>query len=161
VRLTGVGVSGARVAGVLEEQLPLVENNDPDLILIGVGANDVTHLTSLSEVQSDMEEILKRALATGAHVVVSGCPDMRASAWYQPLRSLAGLRGRSVTDAIRRAARETGVPMVPLAERTAPYFAKDPDLYNSEDDFHPSAAGYARWAEAIYPYLRQALGPPN
>jgi lysophospholipase L1-like esterase len=47
--------------------------------------------------------------------------------------------------------------MVPLAERTAPYFAKDPDLYNSEDDFHPSAAGYARWADAIYPYLRQAL----
>lgn len=44
-----------------------------------------------------------------------------------------------------------------LARVTGPLFAKDPDRYHSTDDFHPSADGYALWADAIYPVLEEAL----
>lgn len=157
VELTGYGVSGTRVADVLEKQVPLIEEMRPDLVFIGIGANDATHLTRLSSVTSAMEEILQRVKSTGARVVVAGAPDMRAAAWQEPLRSLSGWRGRQVADAIATAAREAGVSVVPLAEETGPYFAEDPQRYNSADLFHPSAEGYQVWARVIYPYLKEEV----
>ena len=37
------------------------------------------------------------------------------------------------------------------------FFAEDPDRYYSDDEFHPSAAGYGLWADAIFPVLIEAL----
>src|SRR5665809_13695 len=58
VDLRVFGLSGARVKDVLDEQLPKAFEAAPDYVFIGIGANDVTHLTSLGEVRSDMAEIL-------------------------------------------------------------------------------------------------------
>ena len=63
-----------------------------------------------------------------------------------------------VADAVADAARSMDVAVVPLAEETARFFDEDPDRYYSADLFHPSAAGYERWADAIFPYLEDALG---
>lgn len=156
VRLVDLGVSGARVADVLERAGAAV-NAQPDLLFVGIGANDATHLTSLASIRRDMAELLDRVAAGGARVVVAGAPDMRAAAFLEPLRSIVGWRGRSVAAAIEEVARSKGVAVVPLAEKTAPFFVEDPDRYYSSDDFHPSAAGYARWADAIYPVLESAL----
>jgi lysophospholipase L1-like esterase len=157
VHLTGLGVSGARVGTLLEDQLPLAEEAKPDLVFVGVGANDVTHLTPLDDVRTSIRSIIERLQATGAEVVVAGAPDMRAAAWLEPLRSLAGWRGRRVTEVIADEARGAGAAVVPLAEKTSPFFAADPDAYNSADDFHPGPEGYRVWAEAIYPFLAEAL----
>jgi lysophospholipase L1-like esterase len=157
VEMTGLGVSGARTADVLADQVPRAEKERPDLVFVGIGANDVTHLTNLSDVRASMSEIVTRLKATGAKVVIAGAPDMRAAAWQEPLRSLSGWRGRQVAGAIAEAGRAQGVPVVPLAELTYSAFAADPERNNSSDLFHPSAAGYAVWARAIYPYLQEAL----
>lgn len=157
VRLDVLGVSGARVGHVLEEQLPRVRALDPDLVFVGIGANDVTHLTSLREVRSDIAEIVDGLVDTGATVVVAGPPHMGALAWHQPLRHLAYLRGRQVADAIEEVARSRGVGVVELAEQTGHFFAEEPDTHFSADDFHPSAVGYRRWADAIFPVLVEAL----
>ena len=157
VELLGVGVSGARVADLLEKQIAMAVAADPDLIFVAIGANDVTHLTPLDEVERDMVAVVTALQATGAEVVVAGAPDMRAAAWYEPLRTLAGWRGRRVTAAIEAAARETGAIVVPLAKETAPHFAADPKDAYSTDDFHPGPGGYRAWADAIYPRLEEAL----
>jgi lysophospholipase L1-like esterase len=62
-----------------------------------------------------------------------------------------------VAEAVARAARAVGVPVVPLAERTGPFFASDPEDAYGADNFHPGPGGYRAWAEAIYPYLKEAL----
>ena len=164
VTLAAFGISGARVADVLGEQVPRAEAENPDVVFVGIGANDTTHLTPLGDVRRNMREVVRRLRSSGARVVVAGAPDMRASAFYEPLRSLVGWRGCAVAGAIADAARSEGAYVVPLAEKTGPVFATDPDLYNSEDDFHPSAAGYRLWADAIYPVLERAtegLGAPS
>lgn len=157
VELIAHGVSGARVKDVADEQVPLAIEADPDLVFIGIGANDSTHLTSLSDVTRDMGKALTDLEATGATIVVAGPPDMRAHAWLEPLRSIAGWRGRQVAARIEEVARERGILTVPLAERTGPYFASNPEDAYAADDFHPGPGGYRAWAEAIYPVLVEAL----
>ncbi|HJR45363.1 MAG TPA: GDSL-type esterase/lipase family protein [Actinomycetota bacterium] len=157
VELTVLGVSGARVQDVARTQAPAAAELAPDLVFIGIGANDVTHLTPLGSVEDDMTRALDELSGTGADIVVAGAPDMRVLAWYEPLRSLSYLRGKQVTGAIESAARAAGVAVVELAEETGQFFAAEPETHHSEDDFHPSAVGYARWADAIFPVLLETL----
>jgi lysophospholipase L1-like esterase len=157
VDLLAHGESGARVMDVLVEQTPIAESAEADLVFVGIGANDVTHLTSLDSIRENMGAMLDRLLATGATVVVAGPPDMRARAWLEPLRSIVGWRGRQVADVIEDVAVERGVPVVPLAELAGPYFASNPEDAYASDDFHPGPGGYRAWADAIFPVLLDAL----
>ena len=157
VELLAHGESGARVRDVLVDQTPLAEAADADLVFVGIGANDATHLTSLGNIRRDMSQALDRLLDTGATVVVAGPPDMRAHAWLEPLRSIVGWRGRQIAGAIEEVATERDVPVVPLAELAGPYFARNPEDAYAADDFHPGPGGYRAWADAIYPVLLGAL----
>ena len=158
VTLVAGGVSGARVADVLSDQVAIAIDAEPDLVFVGIGANDVTHLTPLGDVERDMRALLETLKSrTSAAIVVAGAPDMRAAAFLEPLRSLVGWRGRQVTSVIEEVGRDEGVGVVPLAKRTAKFFVDDPESHYSADDFHPGPAGYARWADAILPELEEAL----
>jgi lysophospholipase L1-like esterase len=157
VRLIGLGVAGARVSDVLHRQVQEATRVAPNLFFIGIGANDVTHLTPLGDIRRDCGAIVDKLRATGAAVVVAGPPDMRAPAFLEPLRSLAGWRGRAVAGVIEEVATQRDVATVELARVTGPLFARDPERYHSADDFHPSAAGYELWADAIYPVLERAV----
>lgn len=157
IELTVLGISGARVRDVSRQQAPKAARLDPDVIFVAIGANDVTHLTPLDEVSSEMTRVLDVLDDTDATVVVAGAPDMRVNAWHQPLRWLTYLRGKQVTKAIEEVARARRVPVVELAEETGHFFADDPARHFSRDRFHPSALGYERWADAIFPVLRSAV----
>jgi lysophospholipase L1-like esterase len=159
VELLNYGVSGARTADVLATQVPAAVEARPDLILVAVGGNDVTHLTRLANVKRTMRAVILRLRATGAAVVVTGVPDMRAHAFLEPLRTVAGWRGRTTSEAILEVTAREGVTFVPLRERTGHYFATDPEGHFSSDLFHPGPGGYERWADAIYPALAQVLAP--
>ncbi len=159
IELSVLGISGARTADVLNEQVSQVAALDPDLVFVGIGANDVTHLTPLDQIKDDMAAILDRLAGTGADIAVAGAPDMRVYAWHQPLRYITYRRGLQVTDAIEEVARSKGVAVVELAEETGHFFAQEPEAHFSEDEFHPSALGYKRWADAIYPVLRALVSP--
>ena len=130
---------------------------DPDLVFVGIGANDSTHLTSLADVGRYMDDALTQLEATGATVVVAGPPDMRAHAWLEPLRSIVGWRGRQVASRIEEVARSHDIRTVPLAEQAGPYFAAHPEDAYGDDNFHPGPGGYRAWADAIYPVLVRAL----
>lgn len=158
VTLQTFGISGARIAGVLESQVPKAVAADPDLIFVGIGANDVVHLTPLDDVRRDFAAVLDALGETDAELVIAGAPDMRALAWQEPLRSLSGWRGRVLTSAMEEVAKERGVTVVPLAKITGPFFASDGDDAYSADLFHPGERGYMHWADAIFPYLRDAVG---
>jgi lysophospholipase L1-like esterase len=159
VDLTVLGISGARTADVLSEQIPKVAELRPDVVFVGIGANDVTHLTPLDDIKKDMSAILAELATTEAEIAVAGAPDMRVYAWHQPLRQITYLRGLQVADAIEEVAHDKDVAVVELQEQTGHFFAEEPEAHFSEDEFHPSALGYKRWADAIYPVVRDLVSP--
>lgn len=157
VELTALGLAGARVADVASDQAPRAAAIDPDVVFVGIGANDVTHLTSLGDVRNEMERVLQVLGETDAAIVVAGPPDMRVPVWHQPLRQLSYLRGNQVARVIEDVAREEGASVVELADATGHFFAADPEGHFSEDGFHPGPLGYRRWADAIFPVLLEAV----
>lgn len=154
--LTVLAVSGARVADVLARQVPLVAGRHPDLVLISVGANDTIHLTGRTEFRRTYEGLV-RALPAGVPVVLLGVPDMGSIARFaQPLRAIAGRRGRRLDGEVRRVATATGAVYADIAGPTGPAFRRDPRRYFAADDFHPSDAGYRLWADAVLKVLRKS-----
>jgi lysophospholipase L1-like esterase len=157
VEITSRAVSGDRVADVVARQLDGIAATDPDVVLISIGANDVTHLTSRDDFRSTYERLVDR-LPERALVVILGVPDMGAPDRYlQPLRSIAGLRGRQLDDVSRAVARDHGAVYVDIAGQTGPTMRSDRRRYFAVDRFHPSDDGYALWADAVLDELRPAL----
>ena len=153
VRLDVFASSGARVRGALEEQVPRVEGlpEPPHVVVVQVGANDVIHLTDTDGFRSDYAHLLERVSATGAqHVLALGIPAFGTSPRFlQPLRALVGWRGRMLDGEIRELVADTRATYVDVAGNTGDEFGDDPDRFYAEDDFHPSDAGYALWADAV------------
>jgi lysophospholipase L1-like esterase len=73
----------------------------------------------------------------------------------QPLRAVAGWRGRNLDAEVRRVAAATGAVYADIAGPTGPSFRHDPGRYFAGDDFHPSDAGYRLWADAVVRVLRR------
>lgn len=160
VVVDGLGVSGAR-SGDLAPQVSRALLRPPDIAVVLIGPNDVTHLTSTSSVRDDVAEAVRRLRAAGAAVVVGSCADMgSATAFKQPLRVVSAWRGRAIGSAIRGAAADEGALTVDIGAKTGPAFRDDPDRFLSFDRFHPSAEGYRLWAEALLPQVRAAAGVP-
>jgi lysophospholipase L1-like esterase len=159
VRLRVLASSGARVADVLARQLPRLARVQPDVVIVGVGGNDVTHLTPRGLFEGLYDSLLKGIEALQpATIVVIGVGDFGTVPRIpQPLRALTGWRGRLFDDVIRRAARESGAAYVDLYGRTGPRFGHDPNRFYSADGFHPSDNGYRIWAAVILDVLRVEL----
>jgi lysophospholipase L1-like esterase len=159
VVLTVLGRSGDQVHEVHDRQLPdladvLLAEASAHVVLVSIGANDVTALTRRPTFGSRYAELvagIDAALADiEAQVVLVGIPDIgTAPRLLPPLRHLAGLRGAQLDDEIARIARRTGHHHVDLADRTSRTFSSDPDRYFSADAYHPSSDGHGVWADAV------------
>lgn len=152
VTLTVLGVSGAQVKAVTEEQVPDLASAQPDVVLVSIGANNVTHLSSQSTFRRQYRAMLDGIVAAApqATIFVVGIPDMgTAPRLAVPLRQIAGVRARQLDDLIVEAASDAGVAYIDLAGPTSKIFSSDPDRYFSADKFHPSAEGHGVWAEAV------------
>jgi lysophospholipase L1-like esterase len=137
---------------VVDRQLGGLLRTRADVVLVSVGANDVTHLTRVPTFRDRYRSIVRsiRSSLRDATVVLVGIPDIgTAPRLAVPLRQIAGWRGARLDDEIETIARERGLLHVDLAERTGPTFAADPDRWFAGDDYHPSAGGHELWAEAV------------
>jgi acyl-CoA thioesterase-1 len=158
VALTNYGISGARVADVRQQELAKATAMKPDLVLIAIGANDVTHLTALSSVRTDMQFIitqLQRANPT-VKIILTGSPAMGSVARFAPpTQWIAGRRVRQINAVFSAVTTQTHTILLPLAQKTGYAFKHDPSLF-AADNFHPNARGYAVWQPVIEAGLAQA-----
>jgi len=168
VVLTVLGRSGDQVHEVLDHQLPelrdvVAADARATVVLIGIGANDVTALTRVPTFRDRYEAMVAGVADTldaagrPARTVLVGIPDIGTAArLLPPLRQVAGLRADQLDDVIAGVARRRGLHHVELADRTGPAFAREPDRLFAADEYHPSSDGHAVWAEAVLASLRDA-----
>ena len=159
VALHVVAVSGSKSAD-LEPQVNALLAAPPDVAVISIGANDVTHKVSLEHALTHLSAAVRRLSDAGSAVVVATCPDLgTVKPVLQPLRAVARRRSRQMARRQTVAVVESGGTTVSIGELLGREFDKDPALF-SEDRFHPSAQGYERLADVLVEPVLHALGKP-
>jgi lysophospholipase L1-like esterase len=158
VMLTVVAKSGAQSSD-LAEQVAAVRDTRPDLALIIIGGNDVTHQMNPAVSVRLLDEAVRALRDAGTAVVVGTCPDLgTVEPIPRPLRWLARRASRRLAAAQTVAVVEAGGRTVSLGSILGPEFAAAPGHMFGTDRFHPSAAGYAAAAAAVLPSVGSALG---
>lgn len=157
VHITNVAVIGAE-SRALDAQIDELGTAGPQLAVIMIGANDVTHRIKPAESVQHLEAAVRRLRERGIEVVVGTCPDLGTiRPLAQPLRAYARRLSRKLAVAQTVAVVSAGGRTVSLGDLLGPLFASSQDMF-SDDQFHPSAAGYAAAAEALLPSALDELG---
>jgi lysophospholipase L1-like esterase len=139
------GRHGATIRRVRHRMLPeVLEVADVAVLLIGV--NDVVNRTPTGRWRDDLAAVVDQLTAQAGLVVMAGIPPFEAfPSLPRTLRRYLDGRGR-VLDAVAREVCATRPMALWIGSRDlvpagAVFFARD--------GFHPSPAGYQRWAQAL------------
>jgi lysophospholipase L1-like esterase len=174
VHVVSYGWAGARVADLPATQLPRAleplraGDDEPflpgaDIVALVIGSNDATHHTKPGRYRADLRRALEivRESAPHARVVLAGIPAFRgALRAIEPLISLADMYARLLRPISRAEAARAGVAYADLARHVPPRIDRTTEFLSS-DRFHPSAVGYAIWADVIFEALiDDALAAP-
>ncbi|EFL32635.1 secreted protein [Streptomyces viridochromogenes DSM 40736] len=159
VELRTVATPGAR-SDDLDRQVALVLAGPvPDICVIMIGANDVTHRMPATRSVRCLASAVRRLRTAGAEVVVGTCPDLGTiEPVRQPLRWLARRASRQLAAAQTIGVVEQGGRTVSLGDLLGPEFAANPRELFGPDNYHPSAEGYATAAMAVLPTVCASLG---
>lgn len=154
-----LAVSGSRAADIAGKQIEQAVRFKPDLVLIAVGANDVTHLTGSGAVRANLSSAIAslRKINSNVGIILTGSPDMGSVPRFpQPVRWLAGVRTTTLNQTIQQLAAQHHVTFAPIAEKTGAAFRAHPNLF-AADKFHPNTKGYLLWIPVLTTAIDQAL----
>ena len=158
VQLTNVarvGAVSADLAGQVERALAA----RPEVALIMIGTNDITHRVQPSLAVAQLGAAVRELRAHGCQVVVGTCPDLGTiEPVLQPLRYIARRRSRQLAAAQTIVVVEAGGRTVSLGDLLGPEFSAAPHEMFGPDRFHPSARGYESAAMAMLPSVCAAIG---
>ncbi|MEU4159324.1 SGNH/GDSL hydrolase family protein [Actinoplanes sp. NPDC026670] len=158
VRLHRLAVVGSVSAG-LPYQVDAALEYSPELAIILIGGNDVTHRSAVPAAVRHLGDAVRRLRAADCRVVVGTCPDLGAIQPIKPpLRWLARRWSRQLAAAQTIAVVEAGGRTVSIGNLLGPMFEADPARMYSEDRFHPSVEGYARAVSVMMPTVMAVLG---
>lgn len=150
-----VGAKSSDLADQVDRAL-LIE---PEVAIIVIGGNDVTHTVLPSHSVRYLSEGVRRLKAAGCRVIVGTCPDLGTiQPIAPPLRQVARGWSRRLAAAQTIAVLEEGGRTVSLGSILGPEFAAAPGLLFGPDQFHPSAAGYRTLANLLIPSLLAVIG---
>jgi acyl-CoA thioesterase-1 len=138
-RVINLSVSGALTRDVLAEQIPLLADEQPDLITCGAGVNDIMY-SAPAKLFSDLRALL------------AAVPDNTVLLDLPLLTGFWGIVGRisvpyisRMNRVIHEVALERDLPVAEVsAHFTPPWAGKF-----SCDNFHPSQDGYRDWTRAL------------
>jgi lysophospholipase L1-like esterase len=159
VTYVNVGISGATVKSMREQELAKAVSYKPDVVLLSVGANDVTHLTKTSAIADNLSHVISSLIASNCNVklVFTGSPEMGSVPRFPwPLKQYAEHRTAVVNATFESVISQHQLTFAPIAANTGSFFKAHPELFAS-DKFHPLAGGYAEWLPTLNTALAEAL----
>lgn len=145
IRAVNAGVSGDTTAGGLR-RAEWVLSRRPDVLVLALGANDGLRGLPLEETEKNLREIVAKARAAGARVLLCG---MLIPTSYGP-EYQEGF-GRLFV----RVAKEESLPFIPFLLEGV---AGEKEL-NLEDGIHPNPEGQRILAANVLPHLETLLPP--
>jgi acyl-CoA thioesterase-1 len=138
------GVSGDTSEQALQRLPNLLEQQNPVLVLVTLGGNDMLRHIPEQQTIANLEQILALIKAHGAKPVLLATPNP------SPMRAV--FRDLSAPDFYRKLAEAQHVPLI---EDAIADVLSDPKLKG--DTLHPNAAGHVLLSEKIYKQL-QSIG---
>ena len=142
-RVVNAGISGETSSGALSRVDWILTSLKPDLVILVTGANDGMRGIDPELLRDNLRALVRRLQQAGAVVVIGG---------MRMLRNL-GADYTAAFDAIYPAvARETGAVLIPFFLEGVAGEAR----LNQADGIHPTAEGYRRIVERIYPVILKA-----
>src|ERR1700754_1350744 len=138
VRLHPVAVVGSMSSG-LQYQVDAALEYQPEVAVIFIGANDVTHATDRAGAVRQLGDAVRRLRENGCKVVVGTCPDIGTIRPIKPpLRWMVRQWSRDLAAAQTVAVVEAGGRTVSIGNLVGPMFEADPVRMFGSDRFHPS-----------------------
>lgn len=153
-------VNGYTSADLIDEELPLLDGLQPELVTVLIGVNDVVQGVSdlyyAGNVAIILEELRTRLPAE--RILCVATPDYtltpQGAGFGDPAQqSDAIVRVNAI---LREACEARGMPFVPEIFEISQMVRDDPSMVAS-DGLHPSGAQYRMWVDAIEPVVAQLL----
>jgi len=175
LKLTGINAgilnlaqSGATTRDVVQGQVQKAVSMRPSLVTLGVGTNDLWRMIPLGTFEMNLKLIANALEASEAEIVVSNLVDLTQApiaalvdlALRVP-RALFARRVQEINERLNALARRPRFTVVDVFSLTSRELPSHPE-YFCPDGFHPSPAGYDRWAELMWPaveHIAQRWGP--
>lgn len=137
--VVNAGVNGDTSADVLA-RLDDITAQQPDLVLLGVGGNDVLQRINPETTRSNLVAIIRALKAADSQVILIAEPHFSVSALF----------GRVSDNPVYEDVAESEAVL--LYERGWSEVLADDSL--KSDKIHANAAGYRQFAEGLYDYLK-------
>jgi acyl-CoA thioesterase-1 len=158
-RVVNLGIGGATSADDAADQVRRAIAAVPHLVTISVGPNDITKRVPVAQFEQRIDEILTLlGRETNAVVVVNLLPDLAVTPRFRSsdVREAVSRQTVLFNEALRRQARGHGAELVDLYLPSRKEVPARPELL-SGDGYHPSDAGYLRWAELMWEGVRARI----
>lgn len=157
-----IGESGATARRALQV-LEAAEAAPADLAVVALGVNDVLEQTRVARWQRDVAALVAALHArTGARdvILLEVPPLAKFPALPRPLRDVLGADARRLDAALARVG--AGLDARERCVRHYRFGFDGAREFFARDGFHPSARGYARWAELVAArFAQQTRGESN
>lgn len=142
--VVNAGVRGDTTAGGRRRIDGLLAANRPDILILALGANDGLRKMDVSQISDNLSEVIRRAKAGGADVLLCGMelPPLNAFSY-----------GKQFRNVFSDLADDHDVAFVPFLLEGV---AMNRDM-NGADSIHPNAAGARRIAETVWAYLIEVI----
>ncbi len=143
-RVVNASVSGDTTAGGLTRLAPLLEREQPEVLVIELGANDGLRGFGFDLIRENLTALVREGRSAGARVLILGVrlPPNYGAAYTEGFQAVF----REVADA-------EGVPLVP---QMLAGVAEDRGLMQA-DGIHPAAAAQPRILDNVWPALESLL----
>lgn len=159
VDLENLGIPGAEIDNISSIEIPFLERDEPELVTLFTGANDLIDGDDPTVFEQDLQELLQdiRSKAEGgALVVVANLPDLTKAPRFvdDPDPDVTAARVSAFNAAIERQTADAGAMLVDLFS-----IPLEADLTRDEDGFHPNDAGHQRIADEFLKVIIPQLFP--
>jgi lysophospholipase L1-like esterase len=163
VGFLNLGVSGATTSDLVRGPLRQVTAKRPHLITVGIGNNDTWRMVPDDVFADNVRQLADTLAETRAQVLVCNLIDLALAPAAGVAQSWTGVPPAAFTDRARHLngilaaqMQRPGFEVIDLFAFSQRELSAHPE-YFSADGFHPSAEGYARWAELCLPSAMTAL----